>query len=400
MNGFSRPRIAVVGSVNLDLVARVRAAAAAGGDRQRRDLRPRPGREGRQPGRRRRPARRGRALRRAPSAVDDFADEALAGLERRASTRTASSWISEPDVHTGVALILVDDDGENEIVVAPGANAYLAPERRRRDADAVHLPARDPRRGRPRGARAGAASSASTPLPPRAVRRRARPARRQPLEHEVDGRPRQARRASRSAPRARCCSRTGRRSRAPSRRPVDAVDGTAAGDAFTACLVVSLARGPRADEALRRACAAGALAASRPGAQPSLPTAAEIDAILGMTTPILIDCDPGHDDAIALLLALASPEVELLGVTTVARQPDAREDDRERAQGPRVRRPRRSPGRGGRRRGRSCASRYVAAYVHGETRPRRPRPAAAARRSRSPSTPSTSSRERSSSASR
>jgi inosine-uridine nucleoside N-ribohydrolase len=33
---------------------------------------------------------------------------------------------------------------------------------------------------------------------------------------------------------------------------------------------------------------------------------------------ILIDCDPGHDDAIALLLALASPELELLGVTTVA----------------------------------------------------------------------------------
>ena len=33
-------------------------------------------------------------------------------------------------------------------------------------------------------------------------------------------------------------------------------------------------------------------------------------------TPIILDCDPGHDDAIALLLALASPEVELLGVTT------------------------------------------------------------------------------------
>ncbi len=34
--------------------------------------------------------------------------------------------------------------------------------------------------------------------------------------------------------------------------------------------------------------------------------------------PVILDCDPGHDDAIALLLALASPEVELLGVTTVA----------------------------------------------------------------------------------
>jgi len=32
---------------------------------------------------------------------------------------------------------------------------------------------------------------------------------------------------------------------------------------------------------------------------------------------MLLDCDPGHDDAIALLLALASPEIELLGVTTV-----------------------------------------------------------------------------------
>jgi inosine-uridine nucleoside N-ribohydrolase len=33
---------------------------------------------------------------------------------------------------------------------------------------------------------------------------------------------------------------------------------------------------------------------------------------------VLIDCDPGHDDAIALLLALASPELEVVGVTTVA----------------------------------------------------------------------------------
>ena len=37
-----------------------------------------------------------------------------------------------------------------------------------------------------------------------------------------------------------------------------------------------------------------------------------------MAAPLVIDCDPGVDDAIAILLALASPEVELLALTTVA----------------------------------------------------------------------------------
>lgn len=35
-------------------------------------------------------------------------------------------------------------------------------------------------------------------------------------------------------------------------------------------------------------------------------------------TRIVLDCDPGHDDAIAILLALASPEIELVAVTTVS----------------------------------------------------------------------------------
>ncbi|WP_433383165.1 nucleoside hydrolase [Actinoplanes sp. CA-142083] len=37
-----------------------------------------------------------------------------------------------------------------------------------------------------------------------------------------------------------------------------------------------------------------------------------------MTTPVIIDCDPGHDDALALMLALGSPRINVLGVTTVA----------------------------------------------------------------------------------
>jgi len=37
-----------------------------------------------------------------------------------------------------------------------------------------------------------------------------------------------------------------------------------------------------------------------------------------MPTPVIIDCDPGHDDAMALMLAVASPELEVVAVTTVA----------------------------------------------------------------------------------
>ena len=47
-------------------------------------------------------------------------------------------------------------------------------------------------------------------------------------------------------------------------------------------------------------------------------TAGELLDCPAVATPLVIDCDPGVDDAIAILLALASPEVELLALTTVA----------------------------------------------------------------------------------
>ena len=37
-----------------------------------------------------------------------------------------------------------------------------------------------------------------------------------------------------------------------------------------------------------------------------------------MATPILLDCDPGHDDAVALLLAAGNDAIDLLAITTVA----------------------------------------------------------------------------------
>jgi ribokinase len=57
---------------------------------------------------------------------------------------------------------------------------------------------------------------------------------------------------------------------------VEAVDSTAAGDAFAAGLGVSLAQGRPVSVAVRYGCAAGALATTRQGAQPAMPTAAEV----------------------------------------------------------------------------------------------------------------------------
>ena len=101
---------------------------------------------------------------------------------------------------------------------------------------------------------------------------------------------------------------------------VDAVDGTAAGDAFTACLAVSLLEGRVA-----RGRAAPRVRGRRARRLPRRRAAVAADRGRGgrdprarMSIPIVIDCDPGHDDAIAILLALASPELELRGVTTVA----------------------------------------------------------------------------------
>ena len=61
---------------------------------------------------------------------------------------------------------------------------------------------------------------------------------------------------------------------------VDVVDTTGAGDSFTAALAVALAGGRPMADALRRACAAGALATTRLGAQAALPTLDELDTFL------------------------------------------------------------------------------------------------------------------------
>ncbi|MDJ0381138.1 ribokinase [Streptomyces sp. G-G2] len=63
--------------------------------------------------------------------------------------------------------------------------------------------------------------------------------------------------------------------------PADAVDAVGAGDAFCAQLALSLGAGEPLAAAVRRSCAAGALATTRRGAQDALPTRAEVDGVLG-----------------------------------------------------------------------------------------------------------------------
>ena len=85
-----------------------------------------------------------------------------------------------------------------------------------------------------------------------------------------------------------------------------------------------------------------------------------------MPIPCLLDCDPGHDDAVALLLAAAHPALELRAITTVGGQRAARQGDAERAPGLHARgHPRRADR--GRRGGAAGGTLEPAVDVHGES---------------------------------
>ncbi len=183
---------------------------------------------------------------------------------------------------TGMALVLVDREGENVIVVAPGANRRLeASQVEVGEADAVICQLEVPVEV-VTAAAAGAsffclnAAPARGPLPASlkpdllVVNR---------YEYELVGAYEGLAALTLGADGAVLLEGGAEVARARPPR-VEVVDGTAAGDAFTAALVVSLLQGMPRARALERACAAGALAASRAGAQPSLPTAEEIDAVL------------------------------------------------------------------------------------------------------------------------
>ncbi|HKH30381.1 MAG TPA: ribokinase [Gaiellaceae bacterium] len=265
--------LTVVGSANLDLVARVERLPRPGETLTDAEFFTAPGGKGANQAV---GAARLGARVRFVGAVgrDSFAEEALSGLREAGCDLD----VVEVDTPTGVAVIYVDGSGENTIVVAPGANGLVEPAEPEGAVLCqleIPLPAVET-----------AASKASffclnaAPAKPVAVGL----VRRADLvvvnRYELEALPETPRLTALTlGDEGAVLLEQGEEVARAAPPRVDAVDGTAAGDAFTACLVVSLLEGRSREEALTRACKAGALAASRPGAQPSLPTAEDVDAL-------------------------------------------------------------------------------------------------------------------------
>ena len=274
----------MVGSVNLDLVARVQRLPAPGETLAAGDLRRLPGGKG---------ANQALAARRLGADValvaavgqDPAADEALAMLNLDGvDLRAVRPALGLP---TGHALITVDDHGETTIVVAAGANA--APRVEPADvagADAVLTVLEVPDEAVAAAARHTTGMFVLNAAPARPVAadvlhradlivvNRAEYA-------ELDGLDVAGAVAITLGAEGAVLRRGGAEVARAAPPPTTPVDGTAAGDCFTAALTVALLRGLPDAEALRYACAAGALTVSRPGAQPSLPTEAELAAFMG-----------------------------------------------------------------------------------------------------------------------
>jgi len=267
------PRITVVGSINLDLVARCERLPEPGETIGGATFSRVPGGKG---------ANQAVACARLGAEVtlvgavgrDAFADEALVGLQEAGVTLNLRT-VDEP---TGVALILVDATGETEIVVAPGANHALGDvELPEHDAVLCQLEVPDAAVFSAWQGCAGLFCLNAAPARPVGVDPDLAVVNRYELEKlsRRDGLV-----AVTLGAEGALLLEDGEEVARATPPTVKAVDGTAAGDAFTACLLVSILEKRDLGEALTRACAAGALAASRFGAQPSLPTAEEIDAIL------------------------------------------------------------------------------------------------------------------------
>lgn len=217
---------------------------------------------------------------------DAHGDNLLAGLERNGVDRRHVERVEGP---SGTALITVADDGQVTIVVVPGANSRVGPGAAERAAETLRacqvllvqgeVPVDASVRAAELARSAGAIVVANpSPVGPQSHRLvdaaslvvvntgeasalGLAPSASVVVTHGADG------------------ARVGDR-RVPAFAVPAVVDSTGAGDAFCGALAVALARGSDLHHAVVEGCAAGSWAVRHAGAEPSLPTRAQLDAVL------------------------------------------------------------------------------------------------------------------------
>ncbi|HET6325110.1 MAG TPA: ribokinase [Planctomycetaceae bacterium] len=316
---MTRPRIAVVGSINTDLVVRCAKLPRPGETISARDVSELPGGKG---------ANQAVAAARLGAEVtmigrvgdDAFGQRLRSGLQ---DNGVGVDWIlTTPNCASGLAVVAVEDSGENAILVVPGANGRLTPDdvlaagEVIRRADMVLLQLEVPLEttiAAVKFARECGTPVILDPAPAPAFGADGSSSLADLLQVEVAC-PNESEALALTnvridtvvdAERAACCLRSlgpkhgivtlGARGAVlcePDSSPllipafnINAVDTTAAGDAFAAALAVRLSQGVAIADAVRFACAAGALAASRPGAQPAMPTIDEVESLLEAGKP-------------------------------------------------------------------------------------------------------------------
>ncbi|NOX63919.1 MAG: ribokinase [Chloroflexi bacterium] len=300
-------RITVIGSLNMDLVARSPRIPTPGETIIGREFRTAPGGKGANQAVA--AARLGGRVSMVGCVGQDAFGDAL--LENLSANRVDHRFVRRADAAaTGVAIIVVDDSGENSIVVLSGANNQLSPqdvetaESLIAQSEVLLLQLESPLESVIRAAQLGRKHGVTVILNPA-------PARALPVElfklvdilipnetetamltgmtPTTESEWEEAARALRDlgvgavivtlGKRGALISRPGDVRRAPAFE-VTPVDTTAAGDAFVGGFAVALAEGETFAEAVRWGSAAGALATTRFGAQPSLPTRSELEKLL------------------------------------------------------------------------------------------------------------------------
>jgi ribokinase len=277
--------VLVIGSVNLDLSAAVSRLPEAGETVTGAALSRFPGGKG---------ANQALAARRLGANVrliacvgnDSAADEALA-LLRDGGVDLSRIQVLE-DEPTGIALISVAPSGENQIVVAPGANAAMQDqELQDSKADALICQLEIPAEVIAQAAAEFEGFFCANLAPAKeidvAVMQRADLVVVNETEAAWYGDTLAACGgvvAITYGSRGATLQENGDTIAQAKPPQVNAIDTVGAGDTFTAALTVALVEGQAPEEALNFACAAGAVATTRPGAQPSLPSRKEVEELL------------------------------------------------------------------------------------------------------------------------